>query len=230
MATILSVNGQLGTYPSRQLSSGVGSYFTATNPTAGTGVQYALKTAFSTTANGLFTISNGNPLTNGNKIYLDTLRLMMTGTAPTATLSMVLHFWTEAGIVAPSAGNAVITAVSPNAGTANSATGATVNFFTGNAAMTIPAAVGARRFQGATALPTNLGITGDTYVVQFGAMPASANTPLTAARGSTASASIIGDAPPIVIPPGYTAIASMFWLTQATAGAFFEYNLSYFEG
>lgn len=227
-SSIISVNGQLGLFPSRQLASGNSSYFVATNPTLGTGVQYALKTSFSATANGLFTVTNNNPLT-GSKIYMDSISLLMTGTAPTATTVMVFNLFVEQGVVTPSAGNAVITAVSPNSGTANSATNALINAYTGAAAMTIPAAVGTRRSIGSVYLPTSLGITGDTYVLQFGPSMPAASAGLTAVR-ATAAATIIGNAPPVVLAPNTSLIVDCYWLTQASTAPTFEYSLNYMEG
>jgi hypothetical protein len=105
--------------------------------------------------------------------------------------------------------------------------GATINGFS-SAAMTIPAAVGTRTLVANASLPTSLGITGDSYVYIFGGDPSIATTALTAVR-ATAPARLVTTCAPVTIPPQYTAIIDFWWLTQATNGPTFEFELGYFE-
>lgn len=226
MATTTAVvlNGQVGLLPPRQLLAASGKYFVATNPTPGTGVLAGTVTAFSATADGLFTISNNNPV-GGANIQLDYLALNMSGTAPTATTVMKLAVFAESGIVAPSAGNVAVVPknVLPN----GPATGAVINGFL-NAMCTIPAAVGTRTLVTNTSLATSLGITGDTYVFAFGGDPASTVPGLTAVR-ATAAARLVAVCSPVTIPPQYTGIIDWWWVGQATNGPTFEFELGYIE-
>jgi hypothetical protein len=226
MPAAVVINGQVNIMSPRQTAALNGQYYVATNPTPGTGVVCGTVTAFSTTADGLFTISNGNQaLPGGRTILLDTLTLNMSGTAPTATTVMKMAAFLENRIVAPSAGNVAVVAQPMNPAIAPT-TGATINGF--SAAMcTIPAVVGTRTLVGNWSIPTSLGITGDSYTMIFGADPTAA-TPLTAVR-ATAAANIVTAAPPVSIPPGYTAILDWWWVGQATNGPTFEFTLGYYE-
>lgn len=222
MAIVL--NGQVGLQASRQQLAAAGKYFVVTNPTPGTGVLYGTSAAFSATANGMFSISNGN-VTGGASIYLDYLSLLLT-LPPTATTQMRFEVYSETGIVALSAGNLARTPVNVNSSFANT-TGAVVNSFSA-ASGTVPAAVGTRRLVSVAAIETNLGITGDNYILQFGGDPVGGVSGLTAVRAA-AQARIVGSCAPVVIPPGNSAIINMWWLTQATNGPTFEFELTYAE-
>lgn len=217
------VNGQVGLLSPRQLLAANGSYYVATTPTPGTGVATGVVTGFSATADGLFTISNNNPL-GGRSIYLDYLALNMSGTAPTVTTVMKMAAFLESGIVAPSAGNVAVVPKPVNPLSAG--TGAVVNMFSA-AMMTIPAAVGTRSLVANWSIPTSLGITGDSYVTQFGG-DQSVIGGSTAVR-ATAAARLAVVTAPITIPPNYTAILDWWWLTMATNGATFEVELGYAE-
>lgn len=222
--TAFVINGQVGIAPSRQFAAASGNYYTFTNPTPGTGVLCGTVTAFSATADGLFTISNNNAV-GGRSIYMDRLTLMMSGTAPTATTVMKFAFFNESGIVAPSAGNVAVTP--KNVLPSGPATGAVINGFS-SAMCTIPAAVGTRTLVGNASLPTSLGITGDSYTVLFGGDTPTGTAALTAVR-ATAPAVLTTATNPIIIAPQNTLIIDWWWLTQATNGPTFEFEGGYFE-
>jgi hypothetical protein len=217
-------NGTVGILPTRQQAGQLGAYYTVTNPTPGTGITGGLVTGFSATADGLMTIANSG----GRTIYLDVLTLMISGTMPTGTTVQKLAVYLETGIVAPTAGNSVVTAKSLNPGV-GVASSATVNVFVGGMA-TIPAtAAGATRtLVTNTSLPTSLGIVGDSYVYNFGGDPAQSGGQLTAAR-LTAPARIVTSCNPVTIPPNYTAILDWWWITQAANAPVMEYELGWFE-
>lgn len=221
---ISAFSGSFNSANWRQALAAAGQAFVFTNPTPGTGIVCGTVTAASATADGLFTISNGNG-PGGRSIYLDLLTLNMSGTAPTATTVMKMDAFLESGIVAPSAGNVAVTpkALNPTAGTS---TAATVNSF--SAAMaTIPAAVGTRSLVGNWSVPTSLGITGDSYTMWFGGDPVIVNS--TTAVRATAAAHLVTACPALVVPPQYSLILNWWWLTQATNGPTFEYQCTYFE-
>lgn len=226
MANAIVVNGQVGLLTSRQQLAAAGKYFVVTNPTPGTAIAYAQKTGFSATANGLFTISNNNA-SGGANVQLDYLSLIMTGTAPTGTTVQRIECYNETGIVALGTAAAARTPVNVNAAFTNS-TGAIVTSFNAGAG-TVPAAVGTRRLVSVMNIPTSLGVTGDTYVYQFGPeeLPGGSGQ-LTAVR-ATAPARLVTHGPPITIAPQNTLIMNLWWLTAAANDPNFEFELAYIE-
>ncbi len=227
-ATAVVLNGQIGLLSSRQMLAAAGKYFVVTNPTPGTGIVAATVTGFSATANGLFLIRNTNTV-GGASLYLDYLKLMLSGTAPTATTVMNFDMWSETGLVVGTGNVATRTPVQINQGAGNTqTTGAIVQSFAAGQ-ITIPAAAGTRALVGRTQLPTSLGITGDVYTVLFGSdTPALSTTAGTAIR-SAQPANLVAQAPPLVIPPQTSAWINNYWLTQATNGGTFEFELGYSE-
>lgn len=223
MAIVL--NGNIALQPSRQALAAQGKYFVATNPTEGTGIQYALVTAASATANGLFSISNSNAV-GGATIYLDELKLLMLGTAPATTTSMHFGFYSETGTLVLGTAAAGRTPVNVNSGFSN-ATGAVVTSYAAGAG-TVPAAVGVRRFLGSAYISTSLGITGDEYVVNFGGDSLAGGDHPAAVR-ATAATRLVTSGPPISIAPGNSAYINMFWLTATTTAPTFEFSLGYAE-
>lgn len=222
------LNGQIGFPSNRQLEAAAGKFFVATNPTVGTGVAYALKTAWSATANGMFLIQNTNSA-GGPNIYLDRLMLTQTATAPTGTLSKRFEVYNETGIVSFSAGSQTITPVQLNTGSGFSqTTGAVVQAFSA-AAATVPAAVGTRRLQALVQMPTGVAVQHDQYVIEFSTdAPAASSSPLTAAR-ATAPAVVVAQAPPVIIPPQTTSWINCWWLTAAANTPSYEFSLSFIE-
>ena len=209
-----------------------GSYFVATNPTPGTGVAYALVTAFSDTANGLFVLQNNNPAGGsggGVNIALDYVKLMLTA-APTATQSLELTVRTDTVAMVPTANNVQIgggagaqTLVSTNH---NDNTAPNVNLWAFNAgAMTVPASSASARRVGRIRIPTGLGIVGDEYEVQFGAVDRNSQVPgMTAVRASS-PARFVAHAAPIILQPQMWAVITAWWLTAATSAPSFEYEI-----
>lgn len=219
---LTSFSGTLNTSNWRQALAAAGQYYIAATPTPGTGVLAGTVVAFSATADGLFTISNNNPV-GGKIIQLDYLKLALSS-PPTATTVMKMAAFNETGIVAPSAGNVAV--VGRNTLNTGPATGAVINAFV-SAMATIPAAVGTRTLTGNWSLATSLGITGDEYTVVFGGDPV-ATTSTTAVR-ATAAANLVAVAPPITIAPQNTCILDWWWVGQATNGPTFEYSLTWAE-
>jgi len=220
------LNGQVGLLSSRDILAGAGKYFVVTNPTPGTAVVAATVTAFSATANGFLLVQNTNPI-GGANIYFDYLSLILTGTAPTATTVLRAEVFNETGIVTGTGNVATRTPVNLNTGGSQS-TGAVVQSFAAGQ-ITIPAAVGSRRLQSVTNIPTSLGITGDNYVFAFGTdgNPAGSGQ-LTAVR-ATAPARIVTECAPVMVAPQTTSWINLWWLTQATNAASWEFEFGYIE-
>lgn len=217
-------NGSVGALPPRQILAGLGNYFVCTNPTPGTGVLYGTSAAYSATANGMFSISNNAP-SGGKNIYLDYLSLFLT-VPPTATTQLRFEVVQETGIRALSAGNLARTPVNVNPASGVT-TVAVVNSFSA-ASGTVPAAVGTRSLVTIASIETNLGITGDNYVLEFGGDPVGGQGGGTAVR-STMQGRIVGSAAPVVIAPQNSAFIQCWWLTQATNGPTFEFELAWAE-
>lgn len=220
------LNGTIGFPSNRQILAMNGNYFVATNPTPGTAIAYALKTGFSATANGLFSISNGNQA-GGANIILDRLRLTQTATAPTGTLYMGYEVYTETGTVAISTAAAAVTPQNVNA-SKSSLSAATVTFFSAGAG-TVPAAVGTRRLVDCGKVPTGVTVLGDTFVWDFGGDAAvSGKAGLTAAR-ATDLAMIVTNASPVIVAPGTSAYMNLWWVTAAANTPSFEFQLGWAE-
>ena len=223
------VNGNVGLFFSRQQASAAGAYFLAQNATPGTALQTGTATAFSATANGLVTVTNNNPLTSGINVYMDYIKLMMSGTAPTATTVMHFNLIRDAVAgVSPTAGNVALTVTNVNGNSAATSSNVAVNVPTGAPAtgMTIPAATSAAVNMGRASIATSLGITGDIYVLQFGGNFVDMGTMGggTAVR-ATAAARLGDQTVPAILAPGQGLVVNMWWLTQATTKPSFEYEI-----
>ncbi len=205
-----------------------GKAYIASNPTPGTAIQCGTVTAFSATADGLFTLSNGAGA-GGPSIRMNALALNMTGTAPTATTQMKMAFYVENGIIAPSGGSSVVVPRNALLGGPSSICGATgLNVFAAGMA-TIPAAVLTRQLAGNVSIPTNLGITGDSYVVRLDGSQPDNGAFSVVVRATVPSRFVTGTASPIIIAPQQTLIADWWWVGQATSGPLFEYEISWVE-
>lgn len=224
-ATALVLNGSISLLKPRAALVAAGKAFTVTNPTPGTAIAYANQTAYSATANGLFSISNNNSLASGVNIILDTLTLVQTATAPATMLVSRFEVLGESGVVALTGSAAARTPVNL-LGSASSSTGAVVTSFAAGAG-TVAAAVGTRRLLGVIALNTGVSVIHDQWVLDFGA-DALGTPPLTAAR-ATANACIVGAAPQIVIAPGYSVWINAWTLSGTTNVPSYEFALNYFE-
>lgn len=224
---IISLNGQIGLVQSRQMAAALGKYYVATNPTPGTAIAYANKTAFSATANGLWSISNNNPANSGINIQLDRLRLWQTATAPTGTLYMQGEVYNESGIMAIASAAAAVTPQNINSGFSNSSN-STVTFFNAGAG-TVPAAVGARRRIAGFTLATGVTVLGDSFTFDFGNDgQATGKTGLTAAR-ATDVADLVCYVTPVTIAPQTSAYMNLWWVTSGANIPSFEFSLGYIE-
>lgn len=206
-----------------------GSVFVATNPTPGTALQYGIITAYSATAAVAIYGFNGNSVASRKRVRLDHWSLMLNNTAPTATTVLHLVTRVQNGAGTPTAGSPVtITPVNPNMGSTRTS-GLTLQAFTGGAAITVPAADASARIVSRMCIPTSLGVTGDNYVFYFGKdAPLATGNALTAVR-ATAPARITTGGPPVIIDPQQSFVFIMWWLTAATNGPYFEWELMYHE-
>jgi len=217
----------LNLWNTKHLLADEGSAFVTTNPTPGTAVTYALQTSFSDTAAFMVIKNNDIGTTAGKRIYLDALKLILTGTAPTGTVSMEFAFKLDNINRLPTANSSTLTPINVNM---DASVGTIAQVFCPNAgAPTVPASSASARLVGRSHISTSLGITGDEYNLQFGATDIQSGIPGTTAARSTGVARINGDAPAIVIGPQQFCVIYMWWLTAATTAPSFEFQLTHFE-
>lgn len=226
MSSQILLNGTFGMPSSRQMLAAAGKTYSCHNPTPGTAIAYALKTGYSATANGLFSVSNGNP-SGGANIQLDRLRLIQTATAATGNLVSRFEVYTESGVVALGTAALAVTPVNINPSAPN-ATGATVTFFSAGAG-TVPAAVGTRRLVGWGSCNTGASIIYDSLTVEFGSDSASIGTVSLTGAKATAASDYVTFGPAVTIPPGYSAWMNFWVITQAANAPSYEFDLTYNE-
>lgn len=231
MSSVIVANGQVGLIGSRGSLAAAGKYFMATNPTPGTAIDYALKTGYSATANGLFSISNGQPAGSGVNLYLDFLEITQTATVPTGCLVMRFECIVEQAVTAlTTAVTSGLVPVNVNSGS-NTASQATFTYFTTGAG-TVPTAIGSRRTVGVAALPTSVAVANSTYGIQFSSLanvgPESNGAGLTAAA-ATAPNRLYTAMPACVLGPQTTAFIQMWWVTAAANTPSFEFQVGWAE-
>lgn len=225
--TLTTPNGSVALLSSRQMLAGLGKAFVATNPTPGTAIAYANKTSYSATANGLFSLYNGNAV-GGPNIYLDRLRLVQTATAPTGGLVSRFELFTETGNVALTGAALAVTPVNLLNGPNAASTFATVTFFSAGAG-TVAAAAGTRKQVFVGSFASGVNVQYDSWTFSFGSDAISGGTsPLTAAR-ATAPADLVVGCPAIVVAPQSSVVMSLWGLTPAANVPSYEFDLSYFE-
>lgn len=215
--------------PSWQQLADEGSIYVASNATPGTGLQSALITGYSATADGDTVIVNGNSAASKRRIYPLYIKKMMSGTAPATTT--VQHFALFTDVTSgctPSAGSVALAPKQVNTGASSGPSSALIYVPTGTAAMTIPTATGARTLVGRTSIPTSLGITGDVYTLLFGPSDGGGQGGGTAVR-ATAPANLTASTAPVVLDPGYGLIVDFWWLTATTTAPTWEWEILYIE-
>jgi hypothetical protein len=212
--------------PTKHLLAEEGSYFVASNQAPGTTVQLnANVTAFSNT-NGIAHIFNKST-SGGKRIYLDYVKLILAGTAPTATVSMEFVAAIDNQNREPAAANrSLLTPVNANGDSALASISQASAYLNANAFTVAAPTAAVRMVRGH--VPTGLGITGDEYILKFGGEDLGAMSGLTATR-SAATARLIGYAAPLIIGPQQGCVIHMWWLTAATTAATFELEMAWWE-
>lgn len=209
-----------------QTSADEGSLFLFNNPTPGTGVaENVVSTAFSNTR-AFFAIKNTESVNNpkARRIYLNHMRLILGGTAPTATT--VMHFLGMRSLISreptTAANKTEILGVPIGSGNGRKSIARFLSFNAAGA-MTVPAPDNADPQVCRFNLPTSLGILGDEYLVKFGSNEVAPQPGLTAVR-ATAAARIVAVAAPVIIEPGEWFVLHRWWLTEATNPPTFEFE------
>jgi hypothetical protein len=202
-----------------------GSYFTAQNPTPGTGVAHALTTTFTNTA-ALFSFFNKAP-PDGARIYLHYARLIFTAVPATSTVhDFVVDIDTSLNR-APTANNTTITPVNPNGDDGTQSLCGLQAFNAGS--LTVPASTAATRRAARFRAVTGQVIAGDCILIQFGSLDfAQSRSPLTAVR-ATDPGFILVNAPPVILGPGNYGTLLRWSATETTTAPSFEYELGWWE-
>lgn len=225
--TLTTPNGSVALLSQRQMLAGQGKVFVATNPTPGTAIAYANKTAYSATANGLFSLYNGNA-TGGPNIYLDRLKLIQTAAAPANGLYSRFEIFTETGNVAITGAALAVTPVNVLNGPGAGSSLATVTFFSAGAG-TVAAAAGTRRQVYVGSFASGVNVRYDSWTFAFGSDDIAGGTaPITAAR-ATAPADLIIGCPPIVVAPGSSVFMNLWGTAPDTNVPSYEFDLTYLE-
>lgn len=213
---------------SRQQAADEGSYFVTTNAAIGTGNQAALTTSHSATGAFMY-LFNNNSASSGIRVYLDYIKLGLTGTAPATTTVMYLDFIADSAARTPTAGSpAALTPVNVNmdSGTASNLQ---VKMATGGSNMTVPTTTTTQRLVAQAIIPTSLGITGDEYAVFFGGSDTAGSAGGGTAVRATAAARISTNCAPIILGPQQSLIISRWWLTETTTAPTFYLEMGHIE-
>jgi hypothetical protein len=214
---------------SPQVQAQYGSRFVVTNPTPGTGLQMGLITAFSDTTAAFIAFKN-NDSVGGKSVYLDKIKLLLTGTAPATTTVLHMAVKIDSTSRTPTAGSpASETPVNPNGGSSVGSIVSPFNIATGGASITVPASGSNARLVSRGEIATNLGITGDEYTFWFGnASDVGSHGGGTAVR-STAAGRFSTNMEPVIVPPTWWCVITLWWLTQTTNAATFEHEVAWAE-
>ena len=210
-----------------------GTLWTAASGTGNPGstvARHAAITSFTNTA-PTWVWQNIAPAGSGNpSIWPRALRLMLGGTAPTATLTMELAIVTD--VVTPVIANPGLVAANVNTDTRDVTT-KSVSQITGYLAastLSVTAPSSAYRTVCRSRLLTGLGITGDSYVFQFGMQDQRMdNGHAGASVRATDPTHLAMQCAGWSLAPGQVAYIYMWWLTEATNASTWEWAFEWYE-
>lgn len=199
-------------------SSASGTYFTATNPTPGTGIAFAVTTGYSATAGAFMCFKNNSTAAQNKIVVLDYIKLITTvvpASANSASFAFVLdtpssNRWTSGGTA--------ITPVNPNG---NDSSASLVQLYAG--ALTTAAAGLSARIVARGNLRGVIPTVYDEYVIDFGGSMGGS------VASAAASGRIVVNAPPIVISPQSFGLLHLWFPSNATTPGTFEFETGWAE-
>lgn len=200
-----------------------GGYFTATNPTAGTGLISGVVTALADTT-PLLLFKNGNAVGSGVKCYWDYLKLQVTvvGIGHTAPHIAVKREFAQSVQRYTSGGTAIVPQpVARTAAGAVPSSNASIYF----GAITA-AAAGDARLLTSVRVKGAIEVALDTFVFDFGAPVQSAQNGLV--DNSTTISHGVFNMPPVVVDPGEW-VSVHWWGASLSTGTTFAFTLGYHE-
>src|SRR5947209_5149375 len=210
--------------------SALGTFYTTTSGPGTFVAQQAAITAFSDTG-PLWVIFNRAPA-GGQSIYLRWLKLLLGGTAPTATVSLECAVRTDVVSKVPTSAATSFTNPTPANVDGRDASLSVSTFwaYTVTTALVTPVSSASVRQCAYGRIPTGLGIVGDEYTFEFGLTESikGAAAGLTAARAA-AVAQLSEKMAPVVIAPGMYATIHLWWLTAATNAPSWSWEIGHYE-
>lgn len=218
----------LSPVPTKHLLADEGGYYIASNQAPGTGVQMqGLVTAFSSTAGIAHIFNTETTETTGKRIYFDYLKLILGGTAPTATVSMEFALALDTLTREPASANrTLLTPKNVNSAVGTASIAQASQYLNAQAFTLQAASANVRYIRGH--IPTGLGIVGDEYILKCGGEDLGAIPGLTATR-ATAPGRYTGYCAPVVLGPGQSLSIHFWWLTEATTNPTFELEMGWWE-
>lgn len=204
--------------PDYKLVADEGSYLVGTSPTPGTPLSYQVSAAFSDTV-ALLSLRNADG-SNGKRIYLDYIRLIMGATVPASATAGQFAMKLDSGSARASAGT-VLTPVNPNIDVGN----ASIADLRYNP--TVAAVTGAARLISRGVLRSVIPVANDEWFFTFGTVEKSSAISL----GGAVAQRMMIPCPPVVL--GVNTNETFFfhvWFpgNAATAGQF-ELECGWFE-
>lgn len=200
----------------RQWLAEEGSYYIGCNPTISTAVAAAVNATYDSTK-GFFVIQNTDDPSNGRRIFLDYLRMLVT-VAPASGTQARFAIVIDQALRTPTAGQAEVTMNNADPRHANDFPGK-VYSLTGGAVLTVPAVSAAARVVANGSLRQSIPIVLDELILQFGGH----------AQGATPVATVgrqVSQAGPVIIPPGCSAEVVIWFPSNAATGASFEFEVA----
>jgi hypothetical protein len=191
-----------------------GTFFTAVNPTPGTGIAQSIVGAFSAT-DGVLTIQNGATATN--RLYINHIRLIPTVVPASATRSELLISIDSA--TRYSSGGSSLTAKNVAMGS-STASAATVKF----GALTLAAETGNVRRICRAELRSAIPVAFEEYVIDFGKLQ-----PLPATLGGTTAQRNVTNAPPAVLEANHSLQVHLWHPSNAATAASWEVEVGWWE-
>lgn len=186
-----------------------GSYFTATNPTVGTGIAgHAAPVVADTDTKPLFFLFNSS---STKSIYMDYLFFEVTAAGTGGTIHYTVVYIDAKGSTARSSGGTEITPANSNAGSTN-ATAASCWFGPVVAAMSSSKKIGSQLVR--EVIP----VVQDTNLIKFGGTNFGAHSAITTA--GTATCHTVQHFPPVVIGPGGNLNISQIRASQSAAASY----------
>lgn len=191
-----------------------GTFFTATNAAAGTGLASSITTAFSATA-GLLTVRNGSTGAGQNRrLCMNSIRLIPTVAPASATRSEFAI--TIDDITRYASGGSAITPVNPNMDSAT-APSAVVHF----GALVLAAAGSNVRLVSRGQLRSSIPVAFEEYVIDFRGTAHSEGT-----LGGATAVRNVSVVPPVVLGPGQSMQLHVWHPANAATAASWEFEVT----
>ena len=197
-----------------------GSYYITQSPTPGTGIAYALTTAFSDTA-GCFLAFKNNAAANdpnAKRVYLDYVKLICT-VAPTSATAAHCVVKIDNTNRNPTGG----TALTPGGSSMDNSAGSVAQISAG--ALTLGAVGSSARQVGREVLRTVIAVVGDAFVLKFGNIEAPPGQVINGANPTRFSYNF----GPVIIGAQSFALVHLWFPANATTPPSFEVETGHWE-